>query len=375
MSKKLVRLKPLSPFFFGTNKTFSDETLHDVTSSYFPQQTHLLGMLRFFLLQTSGYIKLRRRGRWVSGNKFADAFKLVGGYNKRNPEQKEESLGIIKSLSPVFIVSKINNRINDFHFVAPKDTGLKIEVSPTENILYVANKEKSKQYHIKDYNPKNRYVNALTTSEFWNNYFNNTIICRDSKTKVDENYLEKLNLKSFDTVFDEVWQVGIKRDRKTKTVQSDDEGSFYNKTSYRFKNDSYEFAFIVDIDGEFKENEGFVYLGAERSSFKLEIEEYSSELEKLYPADHSNNESYIALSDIFLNDFSFVDFMLNDGYIAHAHMDRKKEKNGRASSKYNKSAQKNFIPKGSVVYFKDGFDFKSLNTKIGYNTFITKKDK
>ena len=46
MQEYLITLKPLSPFFFGTNKTFSDTDLHSVTSSYYPQQTHILGMLR-----------------------------------------------------------------------------------------------------------------------------------------------------------------------------------------------------------------------------------------------------------------------------------------------------------------------------------------
>lgn len=367
--KKLIRLKPLNPFFFGTNKTFSDETLHDVSSSYFPQQTHLFGMLRFFILQSEGKLKLKRRGRWVKNGDFKEAFSLVGGFDKNNQSQTKESFGKIKSLSPVFIVSTNNEQIEDFHFLAPKDTALNVELKKPKGMVFVANKRREKEYRINNYNPKNGYINAFTTSKFWKDYASDSIEKMDYDKKIDDEYLKRLNLLPFDSLFKDVYQVGIKRDSQTKTVQSDDEGSFYTKTSYTFADDSFEFAFVVDFEGEFKEEEAFVYLGAERSAFKLKIEDYSKALEEKYPNFKSINK-HIALSDIHLNNFDDVEFMINDGYIAHAHMNRTIEKQGRASSQKSKSAQEGFIPRGSVLYFKDDFDTKKLDSTIGYNIFI-----
>jgi len=375
--KKLIRLKPLNPFFFGTDKTFSDDTLHDVVSSCFPQQTHLLGMLRYFLLDSHDLLKLKKRGRWVSNNDFKKAFPLVGGFNKKDTDQKEESLGKIKSLSPVFIVSSDkDNNIKDFHFVAPKDTGLHIEAFDNENIIQIANQKKSKQYRIKNYNPKMGIVNALTTSLFWTNYMANKISNRDYNDKITSEYLHRLNLLSFTDVFKEVKQVGIKRDPHTKTVQADDEGSFYNKTSYIFTEKYYEFAFIVEGDIDFKVDEAFVYLGAERSVFKLTVEMYdNTPLEAYYPKITEPLDKYIALSDVEVADFSTIEFMLNDGYIAHANMARTRKIRAKATGKHNKTPQQYFIPKGSVIYFKDNFKVNTLDTTIGYNTFINKKER
>lgn len=367
--KKLIRLKPLNPFFFGTNKTFSDETLHDVISSHFPQQTHLFGMLRFFILQSEGKLKLKRRGRWVKNAHFKEAFSLVGGFDKNNQNQTQESFGKIESLSPVFIVSTKGDEVEDFHFLAPKDTALNIEIKEETERLFVANHRRTKEYKIENHNPKNGYIQAFTTSKFWEAYANDSIAKKDYDQKIDNEYIKSLNLLPFDSLFKDVRQVGIKRDRKTKTVQSDDEGSFYTKTSYAFKNDDYEFAFVVDFKGEFKVKEAFVYLGAERSAFRLKIEDYDEKLQAKYPSFKSANR-HIALSDIALKSFDDIEFMINDGYIAHAHMSRSTTKQGRASSQKSKSPQECFIPRGSVIYFKDDFEIKRLDTTLGYNTFI-----
>ncbi|MEA1879091.1 MAG: hypothetical protein U9N11_00380, partial [Campylobacterota bacterium] len=116
--------------------------------------------------------------------------------------------------------------------------------------------------------------------------------------------------------------------------------------------------------------------GAERSSFRLKVEDYDARLQQLYPSISSSldDNKQVALSDIYIEDFDTIEYMVNDGYIAHAHMDRCNTKHGKATGKYNKSSQKHFIPKGSVIYFKDGFDVNSLDVKIGYNTVIKTKE-
>ena len=369
MGKKLIRLKPLNPFFFGTNKTFSDETLFDVTSSYFPQQTHLMGMLRMFILQSEGKLNLRRRGRWVKSHEFQEAFSLVGGFDKNDETQTQESFGKIKSLSPLFLVSQKESKVVDFHFVAPKDVGLDVQSAQTKGVVQVANRKRDKHYSIENYDPKVGLVNALTTSEFWSKY---SKIAPRKKEKIDKAYLNSLNLIAFDEVFKEQRQVGIKRDKESKTVKENEDGSFYQKTSYML-DEGYEFAFVVEYDGEFKVDEAFVYLGAERSTFRLSIEEYSSALEELYPKVEVSNKE-IALSDIEIENFDDIEFMINGDYIAHAHMKRINHKHGKGTNYKSKSNQRAFIPKGSVIYFKEGFNVEEFNSMLGYNCFVAKKE-
>jgi len=350
--KFLVRLKPLTPFFFGTDKTFSDETLHDVESSYFPQQTHILGMIRKYILQTNNLLTLRDRGRWVKNSRFKEAFELVGGYDKNNQSQTDESFGAINSISPIFIISTKDKHIKDYHFVAPFDVGLDIEINKSQSIYYVAGKKRDKIYNIKNYNPKKGLVNALTTSKFWDDYINN-----------NKDILES-NLLSFDDVFKEVKQVGIKRDKQTKSVKEDDEGSFYQKTSYTFVNDEYEFAFILDLKEDIlPQKDGFVYLGAERSFFSIKIEEFNDE--DILPKTHISGNKFVALSDVEVENFEDIEFMINQNYIPHAYMIRSNKKQKRASAKNSKSTQRCYIPKGSVLFLKDNKTLKFNN--IGYN--------
>jgi len=370
MSKKLIRLKPLNPFFFGTNKTFSDETLFDVTSSYFPQQTHLLGMLRMFILQSEGKLKLRKRGRWVKKHEFKQAFSLVGGFDKYNLHQTQESFGKIKSLSPVFLISTQDGAVEDFHFVAPKDVGLDVQSNPTKGILQVANKKREISYNIKNYDPKVGLVDALTTSAFWSRY--EAISLHDKQTELSDSYLKSLDLLPFDSVFKEAKQIGIKRDRESKTVKENEDGSFYQKCSYMLDTE-YEFAFWVEYDGEFKVSEAFVYMGAERSTFRLSIEEYTPTLHALYPTMLMSNKE-VALSDIEIDNFNEIEFMINGDYVAHAHMKRINHKHGKGTNNRTKSNQRAFIPKGSVIYFREAFNIEQFNSMLGYNCFVTKKE-
>lgn len=55
MATYLIKLTPLDKFFFGQKKTFGDDNVNYVVySSFFPQQTALLGLLRYQVLQIAG---------------------------------------------------------------------------------------------------------------------------------------------------------------------------------------------------------------------------------------------------------------------------------------------------------------------------------
>ena len=74
----LIKLTPLDKFFFGQKKTFGDDNAnYFVYSSHFPQQTTLLGLLRYQLLQIAGEDVFK-------DNKIQDtnkAAKLIGEQN------------------------------------------------------------------------------------------------------------------------------------------------------------------------------------------------------------------------------------------------------------------------------------------------------
>ena len=82
----LITLTPVDKFFFGGEMKFSTgiqengkksapEISYIIKSGYFPQQTSLLGMMRFFLL---------RHSKYFDGSKITDpdgASSLIGGHS------------------------------------------------------------------------------------------------------------------------------------------------------------------------------------------------------------------------------------------------------------------------------------------------------
>lgn len=363
MHEYLVTLKPLSPFFFGTNKTFSDQDLHSVTSSRYPQQTHILGMLRNYLLKYSGNLKLRKRGWWVENKDFLSAFNLVGGFDK-NSTQQEESLGIIQNISPVFLVSKQNQTIKDFHFEVPKDSGYTI-ISDDSTIV-LAGTLKSKSYFLEGYKEKEGLLSGLTTHKFWKHYQENKFTSKDDAGKETLQYVD---------VFQEVQQVGIRRDKITKTVDEHDDRSFYNKTSFMFKpqNDgiTFEFGFILSLEktDKLKFETALVELGAERSLFEISFTKYDENLQKFYPTSKEDFTKAVVLGECFVDNFEDIEYMVSENFLPHAHLVRSSKKVSHANSK--KSKQQNLIPKGSVIVLSKEFQTSNdENTKIGYNQLI-----
>jgi CRISPR-associated protein Cmr3 len=94
----LVTLQPTGNFYFGGERhfTFNGEANYLVKSNYYPQQTTVLGMLRYELLQRAGLLSQRND----------DVTRLIGGsgFSPANTQ----GYGIIKYLSPVFLYNAIN---------------------------------------------------------------------------------------------------------------------------------------------------------------------------------------------------------------------------------------------------------------------------
>lgn len=97
MTKYLIRLQPLTPFFFGGENTFGEDNRHYlVRSNYLPQQTTLLGFLRYELLAQNDLLGTNPATHdWNS---------LIGpmSFQPEHPDFKGD-FGAIKSLSPLFL--------------------------------------------------------------------------------------------------------------------------------------------------------------------------------------------------------------------------------------------------------------------------------
>lgn len=238
-----ITLKPLEPYFFGGENTFSQDDSRKESARYnaismrFPQQSALLGMLRKTLLIQNGHMTLHRNGEWVdskgSRNGFDrnyDAAVALAGKGAFCYEGGND-LGSINALSPLFI--SMNGTP---YLVDAKDSAFEPKVLDTTMML---NGKTDKSFILKGYKAKNTLSMRFISP-------NGVPI-------------------SFDELFIEVRSVGIK---KSYDGQSQ-EDAFFQKSSYRLNDQAY-FTFYADFSQPLTFTKTMVTLGAENSSFVLE---------------------------------------------------------------------------------------------------------
>ncbi|MGB4847022.1 MAG: type III-B CRISPR module-associated Cmr3 family protein [Saprospiraceae bacterium] len=115
MAEFLITLQPIEHFFFGNEKlsVLGNQTVYYSESEYFPQQSSLLGLLR--------YILLLKFGKLGFGAGDESVINLIGerSFNATDPQIGDFKK--IKSLSPVFI-----RKGSEYFFPVPKDNGLEL---------------------------------------------------------------------------------------------------------------------------------------------------------------------------------------------------------------------------------------------------------
>lgn len=320
----MITLKPLEPFFFGGEYTFGADDSRKETSRYsaksteFPQQTALLGMLRKTILIQNGNLTMHRKGEWVDSGK-------KGGYNPNYEEakrlvgveafsyEKSIDLGILKELSPLFIKEG-----EDFYFPNAKDDGLEFKELSEANISFGNGVKKA--YWFENYDAKNHQSLAYIS------------LAKDKK--------------NYDDFFKVVESVGIK---KSNDGETNEDGFFRKKSFYPKKSAS--FAFVATFSEKIEwEKESIVTLGADQSSFKLQLEsieekdDISKKLEEVYEA--KNFSRIVLRSETLLTKeaYELCSFILGE---------RKTYRQLTNSRKGKKSKRYYLLGRGSVLYTEE----------------------
>ena len=368
--KYLVRLQPIGPFFFGGNRTFSfrgNLTLNDsyiIESTRLPQQTHLLGMIRRVMLEKESILCLGKSGWGINKDDENNAVKLVGVNNSSSSAK----LGKIKSLSCVFLMTLQNDQPVDFHFVIPKDTGIKLDFDKYKNSkVCIGGIKNSASVFFEHYKAKDGVKQGFSTRSFWSKY------CRQEHLIAEEDIL------SDDRIYKQVWQIGIKR--KDRTVVEDEDGSLYKQCSYLLKrenNENFQFGFVLELTEDLfgAKFERQVYLGAQRSLFQMVIEPFKDEFNEFMPPSQKQFSKAVVIGELFDSQYTFNSdkFILNNGCTAFSRIVPNK---GSKCNDYRttKDKQSNLLPKGTVIFFLDKTNKKlaiedNFYTKIGYNSLI-----
>ncbi|MEA3491491.1 MAG: type III-B CRISPR module-associated Cmr3 family protein [Campylobacterota bacterium] len=314
----LVTLTPLEPFLFGGDTTFGkkgdeEKGTYLVKSRQFPQQSAVLGMLKKEIMTQSGVLTRKVRGEWVDKQKKKEAEALVGVEKFDIGSEGLQDFGIIKSLGSIFLIQEQKQYIK------------KVDI---DSYTY-------KDGLLESYNPE---------IDIYDNFV-------ETKTS------EKL---SSGDIFKPIEQTG------NKTGGEDD--SLFKKTSYLLK---YDFKFAFYLECEYELRDSIIHLGADRSSFKLEIREDNDSLE------YSDENGYLTLmSDAYIT-LPIKEHCVFAITSEISFQSLQNKKHATKSNAFQKSTKIFLYEKGSVFINPSDELVKNLNNKncqrIGYNKHTYEK--
>lgn len=277
MSKTyLITLTPTGKFFFGGDMTFSvngeetEFTSYIIRSNKFPQQTSLLGMLRFLILRNDLEI-FDAVAQTIRNDKRKAASELIGPHSFKKSGE-EGDFGRIKKLYPCFLQKDGMNVT-----LMPKD--YRHEVVFCGSIGCLNGKKVSVPTEIKDFDPKDGLDTLYHIGE--------------------KDFGEK-------DIFEEDVCNGINRDIKTGKTE---DNALFKQISYRLK-DGFRFAFYAEVDMDnFEEYSGqLVTVGGDSSQFVIGIEEKAiQECEK-----PGNGSKVVLTSPAYIPDLSEVKYAITD---------------------------------------------------------------
>jgi CRISPR-associated protein Cmr3 len=339
MANYQIILTPIKYFFFGGEKHSKGsnglEMDYFVRSRYYPQQTALLGLVRYYLLMKNNLLNPKQIG------KEQEASKLIGekSFSFNQDALEIQNFGLIKSLSSLYFVKD-----NRKYIVAPKDIGYEWET----------------QYGITcliDFDPKKGLIDVLVSLD-------------EEKSIVP--FIQ--NDAYDDFVFIESENVGNKKGENN-------EDGFYKQVSYQL-NKGWQFAFDLEIDKDILEEENnIVHFGAEQHPFNFSVQK-NNKTDFILKHHSAKQAGLFCLSDCFVSEeiWKNIQFGVNE-VISFRNLKSSNSSDNYASfSKgYKRSNRYNLLEKGSVVYFENKEkrddclkDFNNPNAyNIGYNHTIS----
>jgi CRISPR-associated protein Cmr3 len=360
MSNYFIRLKPVENYFFGGENTFRNN--EEDTANYFsrsnsyPQQTTLLGLLRFMLLKSNAALPLYKNQEKANALIGENSFDVLNG---------SQYFGAIQKISPLFIYH--DNDIYRFslpfeNFVVDFDKNGKTYTNSLRQFIPA----------IEGYNPKQAGEAFVKNNSGREILFSNIFIEHEPKTGID------------------------------KQREEGDDKKFYKQICYSLK-PGFEFAFFADIETTFKHNgkvenvilnNDMISFGGEQKQFSISIEN-SNEQKKyafsnntkpyqddLYPAFDAipNTDRIILISDAYVSS----EILEQCKFVMNEIQEFRTVKIAFDKTKFNKktfvSNKLNLLKRGSVLFVDDANKDKVLlalnnnvNFKnIGFNHYILK---
>lgn len=336
-----IEIQPTGYYFFGNERTFTTaetdkygETVANylAESNDYPQQTAILGMLRYALLAL--YNKLDAPN--------PDKQKIIGANNF--DIATNNTFGLIDKVSPLVIYNKADNLFllpagfDNQHY--PKTSNTHLGYSSSENSTYM-NENKAILPNLAGFEYKED-VNLL-----W----------RDNNGKIYKG----------SEIFKEITKVGVDKEKQ--------KDAFYKQT---FKGLEKGFSFGVWVDFEpsievSKLTTIFVPFGADQGLFKLTFHANTTCI--FAESNVSSPNKILLLSDAWVEEKDFSQFDFGITQYADFRFINSKTSNYHQIGKGDKTRKYVLLKRGSVLYPNNHFNINSLNKAnfqtIGYNYFQT----
>ncbi len=344
MKDYLIKLTPLEPYFFGGEQNFAyGQVAREAKQSYFikslnvPSQTTLLGALRYAVLDAENALITD----YNDPEQRAVYNDLVG--EKSFSFNENRSYGKIDSISPLFIVED-----GDYYVPTPMNHDAAKETYTPFNVEKCTGVKTScgNGMYAVDYSAKNG--------------------CGGGWVKLDYT----LTVLSDEEMFSGIVKVGINAHRIDGSL--DNKESFFKK-EYKtlLKGD---FAFFAKLDstvGDKLCGGMTVFLGQNKSAFKLHAERKDNDLTDRITSSFSNKSSrsfYYAASDCYMENVP------QDMFIARSMLFRHLTTNtdSRFYYRINKSENLYRLIKAGAVFYSDSDEFIKNEScyKAGMNTLV-----
>ncbi|MDX2246833.1 MAG: type III-B CRISPR module-associated Cmr3 family protein [Bacteroidia bacterium] len=351
MSKTyLVKLRPLSSYYFGGELGFGggDSRNYLVRSRKWPQQTGLLGMVRYLLLQEKGWLAEKGKPVDPEGKKIIGDSSFALGDEKAGWGGKMD-FGEIESLSPVFLMKG-----DEKYYRAPRNHGYDTKPFTDATVWYGGTPgEFQPAIELKGFEAKKGLEKAdfVTTLAF------------------DKLFTDK-------AVFQAVEQTGIEKGEGGETKDQ----ALYKQTFYRLAKDwSFGFYLTVKDDAEIPAS-ARVPFGGEKRLFAWEaglrepqppwLREPQPPIGLFLLSDALVSPEILDHCDFAVTeteDFRFLETVAAET-VEYSQITRGDKKAPRKSEKYN------LLKAGSVLYPKDKTKVETMLhserlRQIGYNHF------
>lgn len=352
MSMYFVRMTPLEPFTFGGEKGFAFESGSDkdarnvVNSSYYqtskeiPEQTTIIGMIRYIILKNAGLTK--RFSEYTREDK--ERIAQMIGTKSFSFESEKFDMGKLKSVSPVFIVNGEKNQDKADYYI--------------RNPLNNRGESKYESFRMSD--------EPVQTSHG----FIKLPVDYTTKTWLHTGYLNVGNKETpkaeyIDDLFETQVYTGNRKNGDKK------EDGFFKREAKRFRGKGFAFAVFAECEDGILPDKTIACMGLKKSAFMIEslpVDENDLE-ERIQRALGKGETWYYALSDLLLegemeNTFSII------GKKQIRNLSTNFEETSYRSAIKRGKRQYNLIEAGSVFYEKVP-EFVNENRKAaGYDCVV-----